>query len=359
MMDNKSLSNVEIKDTDQGTVEAVFSTFDCIDNDGDVTRANAFEDGAKVLISAYNHKTWEGSLPVGKGRIRVEGNRALLKGQFFMDTQQGRDTFKVVKSLADEGLGEWSYGFSVEDSEQGEFEGKSARILKKLKVFEVSPVVKAAGVGVQTLAVKAKDPKKKPKDEDDDEKNPKKKPPYGDDEEEEEEEEDDDKKPKKKPVKRDFSAEERRRLADSGKAMPDGSFPIVNREDLTNAIRLAGKASNPGKARAHIRRRARALGAESAIPDDWKMLYETPSLKEEIDWVVDAAHSVIESTERVVALRAKHDDQLSNVNRDSLVGLREVLSKLDDVLAANTETKEDATAEYLRYVALNLEDYND
>jgi phage head maturation protease len=357
-MDSKKMSSVQIKNADEGRVEAVFSTFGVIDHDGDMTEPSAFEHGSKVLISAYNHKSWEGALPAGKGTIEVTASGARLKGQFFMNTQHGRDTFETVKALAADGLGDWSYGFEVKESDREDHEGKSVRVLKKLKVFEVSPVIKGAGIGTQTLAVKA-DPKKKPKDEDDDEKNPKKKPPYGDDEEEEEEEEDDDKKPKKKPVKRDFSAEERRRLADSGKAMPDGSFPIVNREDLTNAIRLAGKASNPGKARAHIRRRARALGAESAIPDDWKMLYETPSLKEEIDWVVDAAHSVIESTERVVALRAKHDDQLSNVNRDSLVGLREVLSKLDEVLAANTETKEDATAEYLRYVALNLEDYND
>lgn len=69
---------------------------------------------------------------------------------------------------------------------------------------------------------------------------------------------------------RDFPADERRKLAKQGIAMPDGSFPIKTKQDLKNAIRLAGKASNPAAARAHIKKRARALGLEDMIPDSWK-----------------------------------------------------------------------------------------
>ena len=70
--------------------------------------------------------------------------------------------------------------------------------------------------------------------------------------------------------KRDFTAEERKKLAEEGKAMPDGSFPIENKEDLKNAIRLAGQAKDKAKAIEFICRRARALGAEDMIPDEWK-----------------------------------------------------------------------------------------
>jgi hypothetical protein len=69
--------------------------------------------------------------------------------------------------------------------------------------------------------------------------------------------------------KREFSDKDRQALADSGKAMPGGSFPIVNEEDLHNAIRAVGRAKNPGKARAHIKDRARAMGHSDAIPEDW------------------------------------------------------------------------------------------
>jgi ATP-dependent Clp endopeptidase proteolytic subunit ClpP len=70
-------------------------------------------------------------------------------------------------------------------------------------------------------------------------------------------------------LNRDFSAEERQRLAKSGEAMPDGSFPIVTTEDLDNAIRAIGRASDPAAAKRHIIKRARALGAESHLPEDW------------------------------------------------------------------------------------------
>ena len=70
--------------------------------------------------------------------------------------------------------------------------------------------------------------------------------------------------------KRKFSAKQRRRDASSGVALPDGSFPIENEEDLKNAIRAVGRASDPAKAKAHIRARARSMGLSSLLPDSWK-----------------------------------------------------------------------------------------
>lgn len=70
--------------------------------------------------------------------------------------------------------------------------------------------------------------------------------------------------------KRTFTADERRNAADSGAAMKDGSFPIKTKADLKNAIRLAGHAKDPAAAKAHIKQRAKALGASDMIPDDWK-----------------------------------------------------------------------------------------
>jgi hypothetical protein len=68
----------------------------------------------------------------------------------------------------------------------------------------------------------------------------------------------------------DFSAAERKRLAASGAAMRDGSFPIRNASDLKNAIRLVGNASDPAAARAWVIRRARALGLTALLPVDWR-----------------------------------------------------------------------------------------
>ncbi len=70
--------------------------------------------------------------------------------------------------------------------------------------------------------------------------------------------------------KRDYSAASRRRMAESGEAMRDGSFPIANEADLRNAIQSVGRAADYDAARGHIIRRARALGMTDILPEDWR-----------------------------------------------------------------------------------------
>jgi len=71
--------------------------------------------------------------------------------------------------------------------------------------------------------------------------------------------------------KADFSSDQRRRLASQGQALPDGSFPIRNKSDLSNAISAYGRASDKGRAKSWITRRARALGATGMLPDAWNV----------------------------------------------------------------------------------------
>ena len=70
--------------------------------------------------------------------------------------------------------------------------------------------------------------------------------------------------------KREFTEAEREAASESGAAMPDGSFPIKTVKDLKNAIQAFGRAKDPAKAKAHIKARAKALGKEDLIPDNWK-----------------------------------------------------------------------------------------
>ena len=69
--------------------------------------------------------------------------------------------------------------------------------------------------------------------------------------------------------KRDYSSGTRERMAEAGTAMPDGSFPIANATDLRNAIQSVGRAKNYAAAKAHIIRRARALGMLNMLPSEW------------------------------------------------------------------------------------------
>lgn len=309
-MDSKFLAGIEIKDETKGEVEAVFATLGVVDKDNDVTKSGAFDEGSEVVISSYNHKSWEGALPVGKGTIHEVGNKVLLKGQFFLNTTQGRDTFEVVKQLG--ARQEWSYGFKVEDSEEGDFEGKSVRYLKKMSVFEVSPVMRGAGVGTQTTYAKA-----------------------------------------------DLSASGRRREAASGAAMSDGSFPIQNRHDLENAIHDVGRAKDPAAAKRHIIERARALGCMDALPTGWGK-----SLNEEISFAVEAVEAAVESAERVAALRAEQGKELSNIVKAGLADLDEAILRITALLMPETKTedKTDYNAElrkaYLASVAANYTEGN-
>lgn len=62
------------------------------------------------------------------------------------------------------------------------------------------------------------------------------------------------------------SAEDRRKMAKSGSAMPDGSFPIPDEEHLRSAIKLAHTPAQ----RRHVIKRAKALGKSNLIPDTWR-----------------------------------------------------------------------------------------
>ena len=64
---HKQLSHVEIKSPDEGQVSAVFSTFNVLDWDNDVTLPEAFEDGAEVVISGYQHTSWGGAFARRQG----------------------------------------------------------------------------------------------------------------------------------------------------------------------------------------------------------------------------------------------------------------------------------------------------
>lgn len=65
------------------------------------------------------------------------------------------------------------------------------------------------------------------------------------------------------------SAAERTKAAEKGQALPEGGFPIKNREDLKKAIRALGRATNKNAAKRHIIKRARALKAVNLLPESW------------------------------------------------------------------------------------------
>jgi hypothetical protein len=69
--------------------------------------------------------------------------------------------------------------------------------------------------------------------------------------------------------KKDYSDTDRTKMATAGEAMKDGSYPIKNKGDLSNAITAYGRAKNKTAAKRHITKRAKALDLTDMLPADW------------------------------------------------------------------------------------------
>ena len=123
--------------------------------------------------------------------------------------------------------------------------------------------------------------------------------------------------------KKEFSDKKREQLADKGHALPDGSFPIENVKDLHNAIQSIGRAKNPAEAKAHIIRRAKALKAESALPEDWKVKKFFDDLKDLIKAIGTSSSANEERDERSVENYVRGN---ANTNTNSSIGGNTILS---------------------------------
>lgn len=64
-------------------------------------------------------------------------------------------------------------------------------------------------------------------------------------------------------------SDERSRQAELGKCLSDGSFLILNKTDLYNAIDFIQKNNIYNYAKKHVIRRARAIGLLNEIPPAW------------------------------------------------------------------------------------------
>jgi HK97 family phage prohead protease len=155
-MDNESKNiDIELKDN-SGQVEAVFSLFNSLDSDGDVVVPGAVKSGFKnnQVPMVWSHK-WD--MPIGKGTIAQDDDKAVFKGEFFMDTESGKEAYNLVKNMGD--MQQWSFGYKVNDSEFAKAKTQdgetNARYLKDLTVYEVSPVLVGANQDTYTLAIKS------------------------------------------------------------------------------------------------------------------------------------------------------------------------------------------------------------
>jgi prohead serine protease len=165
-LERKLSTSLTLKSADKGIAVARFSTPDglTVDRDRDITLPGAFQEGTKAVISPWGHTSMTaGAIPAGRATIHADGTASL---KFFLTTEGGRSTFESVKELAD--IVEFSYGFTVTEEVAPSSAQRSAgarRVLKSLRVYEVSPVVVGAGVSTGLLTIKASPPATPPQAE--------------------------------------------------------------------------------------------------------------------------------------------------------------------------------------------------
>lgn len=154
-MFTKSLTITDMDDSGLGL--ARIAQLSAIDSDGDTYEAGAFswkEGGGQwcSIIPAHDRR----AMPLGKAWLYEEGDWAMAKLHMNLDTQAGADWHKTLKfDLATgKAVQEWSYGFQVLDADRVQRGGDWQRRLKKLDVDEISPVLRGAGVGTGTIAMK-------------------------------------------------------------------------------------------------------------------------------------------------------------------------------------------------------------
>lgn len=101
-------------------------------------------------------------------------------------------------------------------------------------------------------------------------------------------------------LKRMYDEETRMDMAKAGEALPDGSYPIKDEEDLKNAIQAFGRAKDKAAAKAHIMKRAADLDLEDLIPENWdseKEMYEDDEDMDDEEETMDSEEKTAEDAE--------------------------------------------------------------
>lgn len=143
---------------EDGTGTARIATLSAVDSDGDTYTAGAFNwpqgGGQWAQILPAHDKC---SVPLGKAWVYEQGDAALADFSLNLQTQPGQDWYAALKFDLAKGapIQEWSYGYDVLDAAYEQRGPDQVRVIKRLNVFEISPVLRGAGEGTGTLAIKS------------------------------------------------------------------------------------------------------------------------------------------------------------------------------------------------------------
>lgn len=138
--------------------------------------------------------------------------------------------------------------------------------------------------------------------------------------------------------KKDYSDKQRQAMADSGEAMPDGSFLIKTKADLKNAIQSYGRSKQKDAVKQHIIRRAKALGATDLLPEEWNVKAQvSEDLKKSVcdaSWLASLAASLV----AYIKSEAQEGDA---ADEGQITELKSALGVIQEAIAAEVTEGDD------------------
>jgi len=134
---------------EKGIIEAYVSIFGNKDMCGEIIDKGAFTESLKKKLpkGVWSHN-WD--MPVAKTLEAREDDKGLyIKGQFNLNTQRGREAFS---DIAFDIMDEFSIGYRVQ---QDEIDDNGIRHLKKIRLYEWSPVLVGANPETELVGIKS------------------------------------------------------------------------------------------------------------------------------------------------------------------------------------------------------------
>jgi HK97 family phage prohead protease len=140
--------SIEDMDEEKGSFSGYGSIFDVVDSYGDMIKPGAFR--RKQFPLLWSHNLLE---PIGVFSGKEDEKGLVVNGQLNIDVQRAREVRSLMKQGAVEGL---SVGFQTLD--EGRDKESGARLIKEIKLWEISPVVFPACPGAMIEEVRAVEP---------------------------------------------------------------------------------------------------------------------------------------------------------------------------------------------------------
>ena len=144
---------MEIKEvTETGSFEGLASVYGNIDLGGDIVMPGAFKefvktrDGSIRILDSHNTRA-----PIGKGTVIDSHMGLVLKGTLNLKVSRSRDVHELMKDGIIDGL---SIGFDILPNGSEVRESDNVRLLKELKLWEISTVVFPMNPAATISAVK-------------------------------------------------------------------------------------------------------------------------------------------------------------------------------------------------------------